>query len=214
MSPSAAFANLRLSMILCGSILSFACTPPSQGLDPAVANELSEASRALEEAAVELREASAELRAAAADLERAREQQGSRPPHQIPPPVPSLPSTDAAPTTTLEGVTCATQTHCTIKKSVFEQIINSPSDLAKQMRIIPSMKDGQPEGFKVYAIRRGSLPHALHIKNGDRFTHVNDVPLTSVEELMKTYQDLRGQSEIKLKYMRDDTPGTLHITLE
>ncbi|MGB1015100.1 MAG: type II secretion system protein GspC, partial [Nannocystaceae bacterium] len=62
---------------------------------------------------------------------------------------------------------------CTVERAFVEKLLKNPMALAKQARVIPSIKDGENRGFKFYGIRKGSLPRLLNLKNGDLLTSVN-----------------------------------------
>ena len=50
------------------------------------------------------------------------------------------------------------------------------------------IKDGKPNGFKLYAIRQGSIYDALGLQNGDTVNAVNGQALDSPEAVMKVFR--------------------------
>lgn len=78
----------------------------------------------------------------------------------------------------------------------------SPELLARQARIVPSMKDGQSSGFKLFAIRSSSLPAALGFKNGDRILRVGKQSLNDVDSALAAYEALHEAKTIEVELER------------
>jgi type II secretory pathway component PulC len=78
-----------------------------------------------------------------------------------------------------------------------------------QARIVPSQKDGKPNGFKLYGIRRSSLYGSLGIRNGDLLQKVNGHPLTTPEEALEVYQQVKNAGIITVELLRRGQPVTL-----
>jgi hypothetical protein len=66
--------------------------------------------------------------------------------------------------------------------------------LLRGARVVPSMKDGKPNGLKVYAIRPNSLFALLGFNNGDTIESINGKPLTDANSALAVYT---GVSAIK-----------------
>ncbi len=67
--------------------------------------------------------------------------------------------------------------------------------LTRQARIIPSIKDGKPRGFKLYGIRKASLWATLGLKNGDEILRVAGLPMTKPDEALAIYQKIKTAAE-------------------
>lgn len=111
------------------------------------------------------------------------------------------------------GVACESETRCTIDQAFVDAALANPASLAKQARIVPAMRDGVNAGYKLYGIRRESLPKALGLKNGDLIHTVNGHPLTTVDETMKLYTKLRDEKTFILEIERKGTPRRLTIEI-
>ena len=77
-----------------------------------------------------------------------------------------------------------------------------PALLAKQARIVPKQKDDEVLGYKLYGIRRGSLPKLLGLKNGDMITAVNGEELKGMDKAMALYTKLRRASNLSVSIER------------
>jgi len=102
----------------------------------------------------------------------------------------------------------------TIPRETLETFLAHPKHLAKQGRLVPSLGiDGAQVGFKIYGIRRDSLPKLLGFKNGDMLTAVNGLPLTSVQTTMAAYPEFR-KSDITVEFVRKGVALRRQIRVE
>jgi general secretion pathway protein C len=88
----------------------------------------------------------------------------------------------------------------------------SLSDLNKviqQARMVPNFKDGKVNGFKIFAIRNGSIFQELTIKNGDIIHQINGNEVNSVEKALPLLSLLRDEQEISIDITRRGRSQTL-----
>lgn len=96
-------------------------------------------------------------------------------------PPPPRPHAEPVDLTIPDGaIRCTEDNHCIVDRGLYQLLRDNPSLFNDQARILPSLKDGQLRGLKFYAIRPGSLPRQLGLKNGDLLTAINGVPVTSI----------------------------------
>ncbi len=74
--------------------------------------------------------------------------------------------------------------------------------LATEARLVPSFKDGKSQGFKLFAIRPGSLYELLGFKNGDVVSAVNELQLNSPDKALEAYSKLRTATELRFAIER------------
>lgn len=159
----------------------------------------------------ELRKAVAETNAKLATLAAERRE----PPIPVPgpvdpflvPPDESLPmSVDSgAPATdeTLAAfVRCETESRCKIEKAWFETMMADPASMARQARLVPKLEGEKALGIKLYGIRRGSLPRALMLKNGDMIKSVNGYAMGSPDKMLEAFTKLRRETKLTLELER------------
>jgi general secretion pathway protein C len=97
-----------------------------------------------------------------------------------------------------------------VDSSLIEDSMNNFESLAGQMRVAPHKgADGQVDGYRLSAIRRGSLFDKLGIKNGDIVHTVNGNALTSTEAAMQVYQSLRNERSFNFEITRRNQRQTL-----
>ncbi len=83
------------------------------------------------------------------------------------------------------------------------------SSLFTQMRAVPSMKDGETQGFRVFAIRRGSLFQQLGLRNNDVVQRINGMELTDPTRAMGLFEELKGETRLSVDVLRGGEPRTL-----
>lgn len=109
----------------------------------------------------------------------------------------------ATPDETLAAfVRCETESRCKIEKEWFETMLADPASMARQARLVPKMEGEKTLGIKLYGIRRGSLPKALGLKNGDMLESINGYAMGSPEKMLEAYAKLRRATKLTLELER------------
>jgi general secretion pathway protein C len=76
-------------------------------------------------------------------------------------------------------------------------------------RLLPSVKEGKVEGFKVSEVKPQGVFASVGLKNGDVLMKINEFPIDSPEKAIQSFMTLKGQNRIKLDLIRDNTPTSL-----
>jgi general secretion pathway protein C len=74
--------------------------------------------------------------------------------------------------------------------------------LMTQIRVVPNMVDGQADGFRVSAIRPGSLFTKIGLRNGDVLKRINGIELQGPEQAFEAYQRLKDETSIQIDLSR------------
>jgi general secretion pathway protein C len=109
----------------------------------------------------------------------------------------TIPRTDAA-------------TH-TISRDLLQDNINNMAQMMSKVRVMPYMKDGKPEGFRVSQIKADSLFRIMGFQNGDVIRSINGVDILSADDMMKAYNSLKDNSSFSITILRNNQPRTLHL---
>ncbi len=83
-----------------------------------------------------------------------------------------------------------------------EQAQENMSRLLTQIRVVPNFTNGQPDGFKVFAIRPGSLFARIGLQNGDVIKRINGIEIQGPEEAFEAYQRLKDETVIQIDLVR------------
>ncbi len=88
------------------------------------------------------------------------------------------------------------------RRELDDSLKNLPQLLTKA-RVIPSFKDGKPDGFRIFAIAKNSLYDKIGLQNGDILHRINSVDVTSPQNFMKVIGQLKDESNISVDLMRN-----------
>ena len=111
------------------------------------------------------------------------------------------------------GVKKIDDTTYEIDKSLVEKALANPMALAKGARIVPAVKNGKPDGFKLYAIRPSSVYAKLGLTNGDTLQSINGFELTSADKALEVYTKLREATQLEVEITRRGKPMTLKYSI-
>ncbi len=107
------------------------------------------------------------------------------------------------------GVTKLSDTKFLVDRSFLEKQLGNVEQLATQIRASPKTEDGQITGFRLSAIRKGSVFDKLGIKNGDVVHTVNGQSLTSMETAMGAYGSLQNERGFNFEVTRRNQKMTI-----
>lgn len=80
-------------------------------------------------------------------------------------------------------------------------------------RLLPSIKNGKVEGFRISEVKPQGIFGTIGIKNGDVLLSINDFPIDSPEKAIQSFASLKGQNRIKLDLVRDGQPTTFNYDI-
>jgi len=100
-----------------------------------------------------------------------------------------------------------------IEQSEIDATLSNLNTIATQARIVPSFKDGQANGFKLFSIRPGSLYSKIGIKNGDVISRINGYEITSPDKALEIYSKLKDAKQITVDLNRRGKPQTLDYSI-
>jgi general secretion pathway protein C len=111
------------------------------------------------------------------------------------------------------GIKKIDDTSYEIEKSLLDKVLLNPMAIVKGARVVPAMKNGKPEGFKLYAIRPTSAFAKLGLTNGDTLTSINGFELNSADKALEVYTKLREARALELEVTRRGKPVTLKYSI-
>lgn len=83
-----------------------------------------------------------------------------------------------------------------------EGVLQDFNKLLTKIRVVPHFSDGNPDGFKVFNIRPGSLFASLGMVNGDIIKRVNGLDITGPEQALQMFQQLRDENQVTVDLER------------
>ncbi len=96
-----------------------------------------------------------------------------------------------------------------IDQRALHEALNNIGQTMTDARLLPSMKDGKVEGFRLSEVKPQGIFNKLGLQNGDVLARINDFPIDSPEKSIQVFMALKGQSRIKLDLIRDGAPSSL-----
>jgi hypothetical protein len=134
-------------------------------------------------------------------------------PSEAPPPPEPDADDDSLALALASGIKPIDDTHFEIKQSLVDKVLINPIAAAKGVRVVPAMKNGKPEGLKLYAIRPSSVFGRLGFANGDTMVAVNKHRFDTSDDALEIYTQLREAKRIDVDLVRRGKPMTLVFTI-
>jgi general secretion pathway protein C len=107
-----------------------------------------------------------------------------------------------------KGVRC-TGSNCEVDKSLIDKLLTNTTALATSARFVPSIKDGKPNGFKLYAIRPGSVFAKIGMQNADLVKAINGLDMATPDKALEAYTKLKSASHLTVQLERRGENVTL-----
>jgi general secretion pathway protein C len=111
-----------------------------------------------------------------------------------------------------KGVRC-NGSNCEIDRPLIDKLLANTTMLATAARFVPSIKDGKPNGFKLYAIRPNSIFGKIGLQNGDTVKSINGMEMSSPDQALGVYSKVRSASHLTVSVERRGETTTLDYTI-
>jgi general secretion pathway protein C len=121
---------------------------------------------------------------------------------------------EPAPPPTGEGIKKLSENRYQIERSTVNNALANMNDLAMQARIVPSFKNGQPNGFKLFSIRPDSLYAKIGIQNGDVIQRLNGFDMNSPDKALEAYTKLKSANAIDMQVERNGQTVNYHYGIQ
>ncbi len=96
------------------------------------------------------------------------------------------------------GIRAVSEHSYEVPETELQQALARLDVLSTQARVVPAIEDGKPAGFKLAAIRPGSLYTKIGLQNGDVLKRINGLSLDSPERMLEAFTKLREAKHIEL----------------
>jgi general secretion pathway protein C len=102
-----------------------------------------------------------------------------------------------------QGIHEAAPNRYKVPRSEIDKTLANLNDVAMQARIVPSFKDGQANGFKVFSIRPDSIYSKIGVQNGDVISKINGYEINSPDKALEVYAKLKEAQRIEVELDRN-----------
>jgi general secretion pathway protein C len=113
-----------------------------------------------------------------------------------------------------KGVHKIDDSHYDIDRALVDKILNDPSAIARSARIVPSIKDGKANGFKMYAIRPNSVYAKIGMQNGDTIHSINGFEITSPDKALEVYTKVKSANSLSVQITRRGAPVSMEYQIK
>lgn len=121
---------------------------------------------------------------------------------QVPAPA-AMPGADSG-----ESVRQVADNQWLLDRRELDDAMKNLPELLTKARVIPSFKDGQPDGFRIFAISEDSLYEKIGLQNGDILHRINGVDVKSPQNFMKVIEQLKDESNVTVDLVRNNQKET------
>ena len=90
-----------------------------------------------------------------------------------------------------------------IDRRELEQTVANINEVFTQARAVPFFQDGKTVGFRVFAIKPGSVFEKIGLQNGDVVQRVNGVELTDPTKAISLFTELQNEGHIAVDLQRN-----------
>ena len=111
-------------------------------------------------------------------------------------------------------ITRKDDSHYRITRRGADAIIASISSIARSVRVQPESKNGKPIGFRLLALKPGSVPTHFGFQNGDLVSAFNGNDLTAPDKALDAYAKFRTTGVVQVSFLRQGKPRTVELKIE
>lgn len=115
----------------------------------------------------------------------------------------------AAPQVADEHIQMTAENEYLIERGEVDNALENMSRLFTQIRAVPHFEAGKSTGFRLFAIRSGSLFDKIGLKNGDVVQRINGNEMNDPSKALALLQELRNERSITVELVRNRQPQTL-----
>jgi hypothetical protein len=117
---------------------------------------------------------------------------------------------DAPPAPTRCG---ALPARATLSSRDVDRALTHTEELANQARIVPFFEGGVCRGFKIFAIRPGSLFERVGLCNGDVVSRIDGYDIASPDKALEVYAHMKGRKRVDVEIVRGGARHSLEIVI-
>lgn len=112
-----------------------------------------------------------------------------------------------------EGINKTGDNQYEIDRGLVDKVLANPMQMARGARVVPSVKNGKSNGFKLYAIRPSSAFAKIGLRNGDTIHAINGFELTTPDKALEVYTKVKESSNLSVSVTRRGKPVTLDYSI-
>ncbi|MEO2054430.1 MAG: type II secretion system protein GspC [Nitrospira sp.] len=111
------------------------------------------------------------------------------------------------------GVRKVSKNQWVLDRQEVDGAIGNLPQLLTKARIIPNFNNGKPDGFRIFAISKGSLYAKIGLQNGDILHRVNGIDVKDPKNFMQIFEQLKDESQITVDLVRRNVKETFNYEI-
>jgi len=100
-----------------------------------------------------------------------------------------------------------------IDRADVDNAFDNMSQLFTQIRAVPHFEGGRAIGFRLFAIRSGSVFDKLGLRNGDVIQNINGTQINDPAQALAMLQQLRSQNDLNIQLLRNRQQQTIGVQI-
>jgi len=113
----------------------------------------------------------------------------------------------------VKGVEVVSDTEYIVDREEVDNALENMSQLFTQIRAVPHFEGVEATGFRLFAIRRGSIFDKIGLKNGDIIRSVNGQAMNDPTRALALLEELRDASDLAVSVTRNRKDKNLSYTV-
>jgi len=105
-------------------------------------------------------------------------------------------------------------TTITLDRSTVTKSLENINELLSQVRVRPHYRDGKPDGLMLSQIKPNTIFTKMRLRNGDVVQKVNGEAITSPDDIMEFYEELKSGSSVSLDIARRGRNRTMSYSFK
>ena len=100
-----------------------------------------------------------------------------------------------------------------VQHSTLDSLLGNMAALSKAARIVPEMKDGKSNGFRLLSIKPDGPFGAIGLQNGDVISAINGLEMTSPDKALEVYTKLKTANHLSVGLERNGQKVTMDYNI-
>lgn len=111
------------------------------------------------------------------------------------------------------GIQQTAENEFVVPRAEVDSALENMSQLFTQIRAVPHFEGGEATGFRLFAIRRGSLFDKIGLKNGDIIRNINGQAMNDPTRALALLEQLREAQDLTVAVTRNRKDQTINYTV-
>ena len=112
------------------------------------------------------------------------------------------------------GVARLSERQRVVARATLDQHLGSLPSLLRQAKAVPYISNGEPAGFRVVGIDKGSVFEELGLRQEDVIVAVNGVSVRNIQEALAAYNSFRSAEAVRLDLLRGGREVSLDFSIQ